>query len=146
MRYTCFLILILILSSCAQKPKEADLPLLNGYWEISQVVFPDGARKEYNISTTIDFIHYEEYVGYRKKVQPKLDGTFTTSNDAEYFKIDLKNNTFIMRYGNDLSQWEERIVKLNENQLVLVNTEGIAYHYNKFKSIPVNSGYWQPLI
>ena len=42
-----------------------------------------------------------------------------------------------MRYGNDLSQWEERIVKLNENQLVLVNTEGIAYHYNKFKSIPV---------
>ena len=137
MRFSCFLILTLIIISCEKKPEAADLPHLNGYWEITKVVFTDGASKEYNISTTIDFIHYEDSEGYRKKVQPKLDGTYTTSNDAEYFKIDLKNDTFIMRYKNDLSQWEERIAKLNEDQLVVVNAEGIAYHYKRFISISI---------
>lgn len=137
MRYTTLLILTFLIASCEQKPAAADLPLLNGYWEIKKVVFPDSSSKEYNISTTIDYIYFEESEGYRKKVQPKLDGTFTTSNDAEYFKIDLKNDTFIMRYDNTLSQWEERITKLNKDQLVLVNSEGIAYHYSKFESISI---------
>ena len=137
MRFTSLLIFSLFIAGCEQKPVAADLPLLNGYWEIKKVVFPDGGSKEYNISTTVDFIYYEESGGYRKKVQPKLDGAFTTSNDAEYFKVDLKNDTFIMRYSNDLSQWEERIAKLNKDQLVLVNAEGIAYHYNKFESISI---------
>ena len=126
---------LLIATSCAEKPSLEALDQLNGYWEIERVVFPDGGSKQYSLSTTIDYFEYKDLSGFRKKVQPVLSGTFNTSDDAEFFKVYAKNDTFIIRYENDLSQWEEEIKTVNSEVLVLVNTEGISYHYKRFQGI-----------
>lgn len=129
------LTVLLIATSCAEKPSLEALDQLNGYWEIERVVFPDGGSKQYSLSTTIDYFEYKDLSGFRKKVQPVLSGTFNTSDDAELFKVYAKNDTFIIRYENDLSQWEEEIKTVNSEVLVLVNTEGISYHYKRFQGI-----------
>ena len=140
MIYRSIILIVLLLLSCKQGPVVNDLTELNGYWEIEKVVFPDGNSREYSISTTIDYIYFEENKGYRKKVKPKLDGSFITSDDADYFKINDKNGTFIMSYENELSSREEIIQALGGDILILVNEEGIAYHYKRFQSIQIKSG------
>ncbi len=140
MIYRSIVLIFLFLLACKKEPEVKDISQLNGYWEIEKVVFPDGNAKEYSISTTIDFIYLDEMVGYRKKVQPKLDGTFITSDDADYFKINNKNGTFIMSYESELSSREEIVRALSEDVLVIVNEEGIAYHYKRFQSIQIESG------
>ena len=131
------ILFVVVAVGCRQMPQQEDLDRLNGYWEIEKVVFPDGSSKEYRVSTTVDYFFFEESEGYRKKVQPNLNGSFITSDDAEYFKIVPKSDIFIIRYENELSQWEEKILKLEQDQLILGNQEGIKYHYKRFKSIAI---------
>ena len=73
--------------------------------------------------------------GFRKKVQPRLNGTFMTSDDAESFEIVEKNDKFILIYKNELSQWEEEIKSLSNEKLVLASEAGVVYNYKKFEAI-----------
>ena len=135
MRYSWIPLLLLFFYGCAETNSVDDINQLQGYWEITKVEFPNGESKKYDISTTIDYIEYKEMKGFRKKLQPRLDGNFNTSNDAVYFTIENKNDIFIVRYQNELNLWEEKIRLLNKDQLVLVNEEGISYHYHRFNQI-----------
>ena len=135
MRIICLLLSCFILSSCAEAVNEDDLQMLNGYWEIEEVLFPDGNSKKYSINTTIEYIEYDNKSGFRKKVQPRLDGTFITSDDAESFEIVEKNNKFIVLYKNELSQWEEEIRTLSAEKLVLASKEGVVYYYKRFEGV-----------
>lgn len=78
--------LFFIFMGCTPKIVEEDLKNLNGYWEIEKVTFPNGETKDYSVSTTIDYIELKDGGGFRKKVQPRFNGTFETSNDAEFLK------------------------------------------------------------
>ena len=140
MRITVIMLNCLILTSCANAVNQEDLPLLNGYWEIEEVVFPDGNRKAYGLNTTIDYFEYENKKGFRKKVQPTLNGVYRTSDDAEFFVIVEKNDKFIVVYKNDLSQWEEEIRSLSIEKLVLEGKEGVVYNYKRFEAILDNKG------
>ena len=135
MRFALLIIVCSVLYSCGESIKEEDLNFLSGYWEIEKVEFPDGNSKTYSINTTIDYFEYGNKKGFRKKVQPRLDGTFRTSDDAESFNIVAKNNKFTVVYQNDLSQWEEDILTLTDKSLVLASQEGVVYHYKKFEGI-----------
>lgn len=135
MRSKWFFILLLFCVGCNDAVSLQDLDELNGYWEIDKVVFADGISKEYRISTTIDYVEYKDLKGFRKKVQPNLDGTFNTSDDAEYFEISSKNDKFIIRYKNNFSQWEEVIKSITHRDMIIVNQEGISYHYKRFETI-----------
>jgi len=130
------IILILILASCANKVSSEDLVHLDGYWEIEKVKFPDGSTKEYTINAMVDYFQVADKTGYRKKVQPRLDGSYQTSDDAEKFTIHESNGEFLLHYKNNLSEWEEKITLLTANQCVFVNQEQIAYHYKRF--VPIN--------
>ena len=136
MRSSFALIALLLIFSCEQQVKQEDLNHLEGYWEIEKVVFPDGSTREYSVSSTIDFIEYKDLKGFRKKVQPNLKGTYSTSDDAEFFEIATKSNIFIMRYTNELSQWEEVIKSVDKEKLVLVSQDKVTYYYKRFQSIP----------
>ena len=135
MRLLRLTILCSILYSCGGSIIHEDLNFLSGYWEIEKVDFPDGNSKTYSINTTIDYFEYSPIKGYRKKVQPRLDGTFMTSDDAESFNIVQKNNKFIVVYQNDLTSWEEEIRSLTAKKLVLASQDGVVYHYKKFEGI-----------
>ena len=140
MRILVILLSCIILSSCAESVDEKDLQMLEGYWEIEEVIFPDGNRKTYGLNTTIDYFRYENKEGYRKKVQPRLNGSYMTSDDAASFSIAEKNGKFILVYENELSRWEEEIISLKNEKLVLEGQEGVVYHYKRFKAILDNKG------
>jgi len=117
--------------------QESDLHYLNGYWEISAVEFPDGSIKEYGMNPNIEFIQFEKGNGLRRKLQPKFDGTYGTSNDVESFTISSVNGTFALRYKNDFSEWEEKLVKLDSLSFSVTNPEGNTYSYKRFEPIKI---------
>ncbi len=126
-----------LLFSCNTVTKDK-LTLLNGYWEISEVEFPDGNTKEYKINSNVDYFQLEGLKGFRKKVNPKFDGSFETSDDAEPFTILEENEVFTIRYKNNLSSWQEIIVSLSNENFSLKNEEGTIYHYKRFEPINVS--------
>ncbi len=129
--------IVLLCIGCTDKVSQEDLRHLNGYWEITKVTFPNGSSKEYNLNLSVDYIEYNDLKGFRKKVQPKLDGTYDTSNDSELFTILEKEGVFELYYKNDLSEWKEQIVALSENNFTVVNAENITYTYKRFQPINV---------
>jgi hypothetical protein len=126
-----------LFAGCATQVTEQELPMLNGYWEIAKVDFPDGSLKEYTVSSSIDFIHLDGRKGYRKKVQPKFDGTFETSNDAEIFEIGGTKGIYEITYSTGFSTWKEDLISLSATQFSVKNKEGITYTYKRFEAINV---------
>lgn len=114
-----------------------DLTHLNGYWEISEVEFPDGTKKNYSVNPTIDFIHMENMEGFRKKVQPKFTGTYNVSQDMEAFKIQPINDSYVLIYKNNLSEWEEKLTQLDSTSFSVLNEEGVLYSYLRFQPITI---------
>ena len=131
------LLLIFCFLSCSEGISVSDLNYINGYWEIQEVKFPNGKTKKYDINMTIDYFEYDKMQGFRKKMQPKFDGTFTTSSDAESFQINEKDGSFWMLYKNDLSNWEEQIIMINKTRMVVKNKEGLSYNYRRFQTISI---------
>ncbi|WP_136467182.1 lipocalin family protein [Flagellimonas onchidii] len=128
----------ILLFSCKESliPKE-NLHYLNGYWEISEVTFPDGSKKDYKISSTIDFIHLDGDSGFRKKMQPKFNGTYSTSNNVESFTMIKTNDVFTLTYKNSLDQWDEKLIQLDSTSFAVRNEEGILYSYKRFQPIQI---------
>jgi len=134
MRTSLFLVLILFLS-CNSKLTENQLTTINGYWEIEKVILADGFEKEYKMGAMVDYFMLDGMTGYRKKVQPLFDGTFDTSDDAQAFEIEKSGNKFELHYKNDLSEWTETILNLNESILILTNQENVKYHYKRVEPL-----------
>jgi len=135
MKYLYLILTLLAFTACKEKVAPDHIPYMNGYWEIEKVIFPDGSEKNYTVNTSIDYIEIKDQKGFRKKVQPKLNGTYDTSNDAEPFDLIDKTGSFFLHYKNSLSEWEEEITALSKNNLTLTNQEGISYRYKRFEPI-----------
>lgn len=138
MKYFYLILTLLTFTACQEKMTWERITDMNGYWEIEQVTFPDGSEKNYSINTSVDYIEIKDKKGFRKKVQPKLNGTYDTSNDAEPFSLIEKNGEFSMHYKNALSEWEEKITSLSKDNFILTNQEGTSYHYKRFEPIKLN--------
>lgn len=127
----------LLFFACSQQLAKKDLVHLNGYWEIEKVTFPDGKSKDYTVSSVIDYIEITDLKGFRKKVQPSLEGTYSTSNDAELFRILVNRGVFVFHYKNELSEWQEQLVTLSKDRFSAMNEDGITYTYKKYEPIDV---------
>ena len=109
-----------------------NLQYLNGYWEISSVSIEGKEVKNYPFSGTIDyFILDEKNNGYRKKVNPKIDGSFDITMHEINFKIEMKKNDIYLVYGKG-KNFVESIVKLDSTKMILKNMDGFFYEYKKF--------------
>ena len=128
----------LLLFGCGKKIVENDLKNLNGYWEIAKVKLPNGETKEYTINPTVDYIELNTMKGFRKKLQPKFDGTYSTSDDADYFTIKKIENQFIIIYTNSVTAREEQLIALSKDFFTVKNSENISYSYKRYKPININ--------
>lgn len=135
MQKLLLLLLCLSLFSCEKKISRADLVNLNGYWEIDEVEGPAGQSRDYGLNPTIDFVKLVGEDGYRKKVQPQVDGTFITSDDAAYFSIQEKDGRFYMLYRAGDIEWEERLLRLGPERFSVVNQENYTYHYRRYQPL-----------
>lgn len=137
MKIHIYITALILVVGCTDPISKDDLKKLNGYWEITSVTFPNGETKEYKVSTSVDYFQLEELRGFRKKVQPKLDGTFNTSNDAESFTIQKRSDFFEIFYKNELSAWSEILVDISQNRFSVRNEEGITYSYVRFEPFTI---------
>ncbi|RYJ41768.1 lipocalin family protein [Flavobacterium beibuense] len=126
-----FLLMALATVSCSQKIEEADLYKLNGYWEIKEVIMPDGGEKEYTVNPTIDFFELKGKEGFRQKVMPQVDGTYRTNELTEKIAVSEEDGKTYINYTTDHAKWKEQIIELDDENLVLKNEQDIEYHYHK---------------
>lgn len=121
----------LTLVSCKSDVKPENLVELNGFWEIIKVEMPDGSSKEFKVNETIDFIKFEKMSGSRNKVIPQLDGTLLSNNLSEKFTVVDKQGVFWFNYKTEHTSWEEELVKLTKEELVVKNSNDLIYFYKK---------------
>lgn len=128
----CF---VLLLVSCGAPVNPDKLELLNGYWEIEEVRTQDGQTRTYPASSTIDYIELRGEAGFRKKVQPRLDGGFSTSDDAIRFRILQRGDAIYLVYNTEEENWEEELTALEEDTFSLRSAGGLTYQYKRFEPI-----------
>ena len=113
-----------MLLSCGNQDPSGQIQYLDGYWSIEKVKLKDGTEKNFSINSTIDFIEVNGESGIRKKVQPRLDGTFRTSNVAERFDIKIENDSLHLYYITPYDSWKETVIKEKDSSLVVLNRDG----------------------
>lgn len=128
------IVIALLFISCAQQSPEEQLQNLSGYWEIESVQFPDGTKKDYRISMTIDFIEVTGKKGIRKKVHPQLDGTFKVTKDTEKFTAKIEQDSLRLYYKTPYDEWRETVLLAKDSTLHVLNKEGNIYKYKKFST------------
>jgi len=120
-------------TAMCSESKEPQIVHLNGYWEISSVELEDGTLKDFNISTTVDFIEIKDTVGMRKKVNPQLDGTFITNDDFETIQISMENDSLRLQYRTEFDTWKETVLSTTDSTFSILNKDFKIYHYKRFK-------------
>ena len=131
-KYFYVLLLLIGLISCTSKPSKESILKINGYWEIEKVSFPDGNKKEYQVNEFIDFISLKNLNGTRQKVAPQLDGTFLKGALQDKIRVVDSSDYYFLKTNSNFTKWEEKIISVSEDELVLENEAKITYYYKKF--------------
>ena len=130
-----FGLFFLMLAGCSKNP-ESFITHLNGYWEIDEVTLPDGSKRDYNFNETIDYIKVtDSLTGFRKKLKPNFQGTYTTSSDAETLKLVIENDSLNVYYKTPYSDWKETIIEASENRMVVKNHDNLLYVYKRYEPL-----------
>lgn len=113
---------------CSAPPP--DLSLLESYWQIERVT--QGGETFYPKAGVVqwDFYQLNEGQGVRKKVTPTAANTFETSNDQTPFRVRLEGKRYSLQFTTPWDQWEEQLVKLDTQNLVLEHHQK-QYHYTR---------------
>lgn len=123
----------LVALSCEKPNPELQKDNLAGYWEIKTVTLKNGASKDYSVNMVIDYIEVKGDSGFRTKVSPKIDGSFTTNGTAESFKLKVENDSLRMYYKTTFDTWKETVISAKDSTLVIKNEDDKIYTYRKFK-------------
>lgn len=120
------------------KPHPVDyIELINGYWEIENVYKNGKLLKEFKISQEIDYFRINsDLSGFRKKLKPNFNGSYTTSKDQLNFKLEIKfNKRLIIVYEDNNTIFVEEITKVNKTNLSIKNDKGMVYNYKPYKPL-----------
>lgn len=129
------LVVVFGVASCNQNP-ETYIPYIEGYWEISDVSKDGKSVKSYTISTAVDYFKVNtDLTGFRKKVNPSLDGTFTVTQHESPFVLKVENNQLHIIYTINNSTFKETIDYASATELIITNAEGFKYTYKPFEQL-----------
>ena len=129
---------LLLVSSCSVNP-ESYLEHVNGYWEIEEVSFTNGDKKDYKYNDTVDFISINDSLkGFRKKLKPGFNSKYITSKDAEGITVKIENDSLHLYYSTPFANWKETVLMANENQLKIINDRETIYLYKRYKTLELD--------
>ena len=129
-----FLSSLILFTGCNNKIKSSELDLLNGYWSIEYITYKNETFYPKGVTKLLDFYEVNDREGIRKKTQPQLNNKFLVTKDLNNFNIKFINKNYYLSFQTVWDQWEEKIIKLNQNKLVLEHQEK-RYHYKRFDKI-----------
>jgi hypothetical protein len=90
------------------------------------------------VNETIDFFKIEANKGFRKKVMPQLDGSYLTNDVQEDVAVVLKDGDAFLQYKTTYASWNEEIIELTKDKLVVKNQQKIEYHYKRPAKFSIN--------
>ncbi|MEM6516859.1 MAG: lipocalin family protein [Bacteroidota bacterium] len=129
---------VFALVGCKKNDPAELIPHITGYWQIEKVILSNGTAKKYGFSETIDYLEVEDsLVGFRKKLKPRLNGTYITSNNLERFKLTIENDSLHIYYSTPFDNWKETILNANENQLLIINQNRDIYSYVPYEPLKI---------
>lgn len=138
MKKLIIFLFISVVLSCSKNPKSY-IEHLQGYWEIDEVILPDGSKRDYNYNETIDYFNItDSLTGFRKKLKPNFDGSFSTSDDEESITLVIENDSLNIYYKTPFSQWKETVLKATETQLIIQNRDQFQYVYKRYEPLDLN--------
>lgn len=126
---------VLFLAACNSKPSEESLNEINGYWEISKVETPEGNEKEYKINEWVDYYDLKDKKGIRKKLKVQIDGTYLANNIIDKITIVDSADVYYLVAQSKFTKFKDKIVSINEDEMVLENEAKIEYHYKRHQKI-----------
>ena len=124
--------------SCGENDPSNLIPFITGYWEIKSVEMPDGTLKEFTVNTSVDYITVQGDSGVRKKLMPRLDGSYREFPSSEKFKLVHQNDSLFMFYETPFASWKETVISADEEELAVKNANGI-YVYKRFKNLDLKT-------
>jgi len=131
MRNTILIFAVFLLAACSHKVDKADISKLEGYWEIKKVTMADGSEKDYKINETVDHFEMKGDSGIRKKVTPLYDGRYLVNDASEKVKVVFKGDKAFLDYTTSFTKYEDEILTLTNEELVVKNSEKIQYVYKR---------------
>ena len=138
MRRYLVLSVFAFLMSCSQNP-ESILEHVNGYWEIEEVIFTSGNKKEYKYNDTIDYISINDSLqGFRKKLKPGFNSKYITSKDAEGIRVKIENDSINFYYKTPYASWKETVLSADDNSLKVINDRETIYLYKRYQPIELD--------
>lgn len=136
MKKVTFIVLFIILAACSDQDPGEQLKNLNGYWQIEKVELAKDSVREYSLSQYVDYIEVNDSSGFRKKLRPNIDGSFTeASNDAEKIDFIIKDGELMLQYSTLYDEWTEKVIEADENKLVVINNDGKKYYYKRYEPL-----------
>lgn len=133
-----FAMLLGFLVSCSNQPEnpESFIKHVEGYWEIEEVIFPNGEKKIYKYNETIDYISLNDSLqGFRKKLTPGINDTYFTSDDAEALALKIENDSLNMYYSTAYNSRKETILEATPEHLRVINKNKVVYLYKRYTPI-----------
>lgn len=131
-KYIGLLILAFLITGCNNQDPAEQLDHLNGYWEIERVEISKDSIRDFKINEIVDFIEIKDGTGFRKKVRPEFDGTYTVTDDSEKVVAKIEEGKLNLYYTTAFDSWKETVVKAEKDKLSLKNDRGLIYHYKRF--------------
>ena len=137
---TVFYIIVVVFafSSCTSNPEDK-IAFIEGYWEIKEVKKDHKLIKEYNVNLSVDYFEVnDDLTGFRKKVAPTLNGSFTVTQDEAPLTLKIENDSLNIYYNHNDVITKETIIKATKEELIIANSQGFRYIYNPYKSINID--------
>ena len=127
-----------IFISCTSNPEDK-IEYIEGYWEIMEVRKDNKLIKEYSMSLSVDYFEVNDSLtGFRKKVSPTLNGTYTITQDQAPFTLKIENDSLNIYYNHNNVITKETIIRATKEELVIVNSQDFRYIYKPYKSIDID--------
>jgi len=130
--------ILIAFSSCGSKDPREKIPFIGGYWEIKSVEMPNGSSKKFTTNKAIDYIEIKGDSGIRKKLMPRLDGSFKTFNTSEKFRFIVRNDSLIMFYQTPYANWLETVIKATDSVFIVKNRDQKKYVYKRYNKTVIN--------
>lgn len=129
--FAVFFAAFVFLSCNTREPREQK-KFIEGYWEIERVELPGDSVIDYNMNETIDYFEIVDSTGFRKKMRPQIDGSYKTTDDAEEITVRIEDDSLRIYYKTPFDEWKETLIRADDEEMSLLNREGIIYHYKKY--------------
>jgi len=136
-KHLYLLLLLTVITACKSSIQEGEISSLEGYWEITKVVFQDGTTKPYTVNTTVDYIGIDGFNGYIKKMKPGLNGRYQTSNKAAQFKLIQKDGLWEMHFEGDQKSTLS-LLELDSLEYAVKDQGQVRYYYKRYEPININ--------